>query len=134
MKRQVVFIFTLLLVLTGFKGEDQIVEQRDVNFQERITSSMSAVDLTNPLEDQMVKEGDDAIFTATFSTTISNVAWFKDGNPIKAGEGRYRLFINGKTATLLIKNVIPSDSGEYKVVFGKGEITSCARLFVILSE
>ena len=134
MKQQIIFIFALLLVLTGFKGGDRIVEQSDVNFQERVTYSMSAVDLTNPLEDQMVKEGDDVIFTATFSTTISDVAWFKDGNPIKAGGGRYRLFINGKTATLLIKNVIPSDSGEYKVVFGKGEITSCARLFVILSE
>ena len=36
MKQRVIFIFVLLLVLTGSNGEDRIVEQNNVNLQEKI--------------------------------------------------------------------------------------------------
>ena len=119
--------------MTGFSGEDQIVEQYSINSQEGVAFVGEAPKILKHLQDVIVVKGDVAVFKATVSTAVSSVTWFKNGVEISMGVWCYSTF-KDYTATLVIEEVYPEDDGNYSVQFKNayGYVTSTAKLTVKL--
>lgn len=134
MKKRIVFIFALFLMLTGFNGENRIVEQNGIDTQGRISTEDRAPRIVKHLKDIKVSKGDVAIFKAEVSTSVSSVVWFKNGIEIPMGDWCYSTF-KDYVATFVINEVYLEDAGEYSVRFKNenGHVTSTAKLLVTLN-
>lgn len=136
MKKKIIFILALFVVFTGFNGKNRIVEQGNVNFHERIALEDHAPEIVTKLKDAQVPEGHYVTFSAEFTPSGCDILWINNaGMPMKQGD-RVLISLKGNTAKLTIKNLVPSDGGDYKVKISNkhGEVSSTARLFVILPE
>lgn len=137
MKKRIIFIFALFLMLSGFSGENRIVEQNNINVQGRVSASEEALVIVKKLPRQvMVNEGQDVTFSATVSSSDYSVTWFNNLGDKIENKGRYHLSRDKNTATLRIEKVVPEDSGTYGVRFEnkKGQVESRTSLFVVLPE
>lgn len=69
--------------------------------------------------DQALEVGDDLVLSATPATAYSGVSyqWRKDGVDIIGASGLLISPTNGQAAQLVIEGLVPSDAGEYMVVF-----------------
>lgn len=132
MKKRIIFIFALFLMLSGFSGENRIVE---LSIQERVSSVGEAPQILVPLKDVLIEEGKTVVFTATVSTSDCLTVWYQDGVPLSVGE-RFQFYLKKNVARLTITNVFLKDAGTYTVKFVNryGEVSSSASLFVVLPE
>lgn len=80
MKQRVIFIFVLLLVLTGSNGEDRIVEQNNVNLQEKILAEGIPARIVQGLCDIIKTEGQNAVFIAHVAPSDCIAVWHKMEN------------------------------------------------------
>ena len=86
-----------------------------------------SVDVTLPLKDQQIKEGDDVTLECTVTKPDLTAEWTKDGSLIEPSEKIIPKSAD-KTHSLLIKNVEIDDAAEYIVKVG--DVTSKSKLEV----
>ena len=95
------------------------------------TSKMTQPRVIEPLHDQPLYEGDQALFECRLQGHPLNVQWFKGDNEIK-NQFRYKIAYDDKTGTarLLISTVFDDDAGKYtcKASNPIGECSTTANL------
>ena len=114
MKQRVIIIFVLLLVLTGSNGEDRIVEQNNVNLQEKILAEGIPARIVQGLCDIIKTEGQNAVFIAHVAPSDCIAVWSKNGELLEAGE-KYEFFHEDEVVKLTIKNLTKDDTGIYEL-------------------
>ena len=118
MKTKLLMVFALFLMLTGFYGEDRIVEQSGVNLQEEV-DGFKPTPISKPyiLSSSNVYE---VIIEMRFKAKpAAKVTWYH-GEKVITEDSRHEMLVNTKssdeyTALLIIRDAKPEDAGEYKV-------------------
>lgn len=118
MKTKNLLIFALFLMLTGFNGEDRIVEQSGVNLQASVDDFGPS-----PISKPRVyasNQGSDVILEMRFKARPkAEVIWYHGPDVVREGN-RYEMILNTKssdeyTAILIIRELEMGDAGKYKV-------------------
>ena len=137
MKKKVIFVFALFLTLTGFRGEERIVEQSNESILGWMSARGEKPKIAQGLHSITVEEGNSAEFTIKLSVLdrTCKVVWYKDARIIKANEV-FKISFNGEFARLSISKVDKSYEGTYKVVVKNeyGSDESSAELTVTEKE
>lgn len=129
MKRMIFLICALFFVLTGFNQQERFVEQSNVEILERIIVEKPVILVS--LKDVTVREGESAVFVATFAPEEGAlVEWFFNGQPLR-GDNK-RIYLAGGCATLVINPVRAEDAGVYTIRISNpaGMVYSSAKLSV----
>lgn len=119
MKTKILLVFALFLMLTGFNGENRIVEQNGFNLQTRALDEDRAPAFTQKPTIKQNSYGA-VIFEARFiGTPQPSVTWYFGSREVKE-DSRHKITLkedNGiYTATLEITNPSLEDTGTYKII------------------
>jgi hypothetical protein len=118
--------------------EEETIEQQTVKKEELVVDFSQldeAAQFLEPIKPQVVREGENAMFTA-FVTGVPQpeVTWFKDNAPLEAGP-KYELatHVDSGTATLTVKNTTEEDFGNFtcQAQNAAGRAKSTANLVVV---
>ena len=85
-------------------------------------SAEEPVEITKPLKNLDVKEGEKAVFTCEVSKPDLAAKWSHDDKDISEEDG-YDITATGKTHTLSLEEVEVADAGKYKVKIKDKEST-----------
>lgn len=118
MKTKILLVFALFLMLTGFYGEDRIVEQSGVNLQEE-TDDFAPEPIGKPVVFGGVNASEVIMEIRFKAKPKAEVTWYHEGKKLK-DDSRHELLVNPKssdeyTAILIIRDVEMGDAGMYKV-------------------
>lgn len=137
MKKKVIFVFALFLTLTGFRGEERIVEQSNESILGWMSARGEKPKIAQGLHSITVEEGKSAEFTIKLAVSDGKyeVVWYKDAQIIEADKV-FKISFDGEVGRLSISKVDKSYEGTYKVVvtneYGREE--SSAKLTVTKKE
>ncbi len=129
MKKVCVLICVLSFVLTGFKQQEDFVEQSNVEMLGSVSTVGRKAAIVQPLEDVVVREGKIATFLAQIAPSNLSVEWYHNGVPILPNE-RIKIYRDGGCATLVINKVQLKDAGLYTIRICNTEVRSAAKLIV----
>lgn len=116
MKKRIIFIFTLFVALTGFSGENRIVEQSSTDVLGSTSTKKEKPKLVVRLKSLMLHRGS----TAEFATELMvfdkkcTVTWYRNAKILKEDE-RHKMSFDGQHIKLVIDNLEEVDRGTYKV-------------------
>lgn len=136
MKKKIIFIFALFLTLTGFRGEERIVERSNANIFGRAYASGEKPNINPRLKDTTVPEGGTVEFKVrVYGSPDLKITWYHNDVVIKISD-RFDISWDKTTAKLVIKNVTTKEAGTYtlKVTNEFGEDQSSAELTVTAKE
>ncbi|XP_070534198.1 LOW QUALITY PROTEIN: twitchin-like [Ptychodera flava] len=111
-----------LVVERGEMEPSQAVERNRTDY-----AAKPKTEFTSKLRSTDVNEGKDAKFDCIVSNSKLPVVWQKNGKELE-DDDKYQISRTGGRHQLLIKNVLPADAGEVKIIVGDTEDT--AELFV----
>ena len=117
MRTKILLVFALFLMLTGFYGEDRIVEQSGVNLQEEV-DGFAPTPIAKPSV-YGANGGSDIILEVRFrARPKATVTWYHGTKEVKE-DSRHEILMRGNssdeyTALLIIRDLKMEDAGKYK--------------------
>ncbi|XP_013412432.1 muscle M-line assembly protein unc-89 isoform X1 [Lingula anatina] len=116
-------------------GSDKDASEEDVKddiFEEKLKDAGLKPTISCPLADLSVLDGETATFKCEcLNADNASVSWHKNGKLLKPSKDFQQTF-DGRTATLMIDEVFPEESGEFKCTFNTktGQAESTAKMIV----
>ncbi len=132
MKTKILLVFALFLMLTGFYGEDRIVEQSGVYLQASVDEGMAPSFTGRP----KIQPSEDGrwlyIELRIISDPKPSITWFRNGVVLKESQ-KYKMSLKtdgdrAYIAVLEINNITSADAGQYRInvknEFGEANATA----------
>lgn len=119
MKTKILLVFALFLMLTGFNGENRIVEQDGVNLQASVGEGVAPSFIRKPVV-RVSEDGRRLFIELQFmADPRPSVTWYRDGVVLKESQ-KYKMSLKADgdrvyIAMLEINNITPKDAGQYRV-------------------
>lgn len=119
MEKKILFVLALFFMLTGFNGENRIVEQNGVNLQERVNEGVAPSFIQKPRIRQLNDGKDLSIEVQVKADPKPEVTWLHDGVVVRensnckifveeVNKGIYRIVLE-------IRNVTSMAAGQYRI-------------------
>lgn len=103
-------------------------EMKDNSTSAKLKVKELSVEITSPMKDQFVKEGESAKFILNISKPHDNVQWFKEDREIRRYDARYKPSSDGNQLILSILDAELGDEAQFSCHVG--DKVSRARLHV----